>query len=151
MFGRDEYYDLKPVADFRARLLEQVRTFLEKPLRWEPSPGSEDMWTEAVDAISREMSKAVEDLARDRVLVRCATEWLKAYSHRGYGSARVRSREVETIYNQAAPVPSGIADPAANAFLLEVRKLARRAIVAGGGKLVGLEAEETAEPQSDAA
>lgn len=151
MFGRDEYFDLKPVADFRARLLEQVRPFLEKPLRWEPSAGNEDMRTQAVDAISREMSKAVEDLARDRVLVRSATEWLKAYSHRGYGSARIRSRDVEDIYDKAAPVPGGTADPAANAFLLEVRKLARRAIVAGGGKLVGLEAQDTTEARSDAA
>ena len=102
VFGRDEYYDLKPVADFRARLIEQVRPFLEKPLRWAPSLGSEDMRTQAVDAISREVSKAVEDLARDRVLVRCATEWLKAYSHRGYGSTWVRSREVEIIYDKAA-------------------------------------------------
>lgn len=151
MFGRDEYYDLKPVADFRARLLEQVRPFLEKPLRWAPSPGSDDMRTQAVDAISREVSKAVEDLARDRVLLQCATEWLKAYSHRGSGSAWVRSREVEIIYDKAAPVPGGTADPAANAFLLEVRKLVRRAIVAGGGKLIGLEGDEPAGAQSDAA
>jgi hypothetical protein len=69
---------------------------------------------------------------------------LKAYWHRGYGSTRVRSREVETIYDKAAPVPGSTADPAANAFLLEVRKLVRRAIVAGGGKLIGLEEEESA-------
>jgi hypothetical protein len=105
VFGRDEYYDLKPVADFRARLLEQVRPFLEQPLHWTPSPGNEDMRTQAIDAIAREVSKAVEDLARDRVLVRCATDWLTAYSHRGYGSTRVRSREVEVIYDKAGPIP----------------------------------------------
>jgi hypothetical protein len=70
MFGRDEYDELKPVADFRARLLEQVRPFLEEPLRWKPSPGSDEMRAQAVDAISREVSKAVEDFAKDRVLVR---------------------------------------------------------------------------------
>jgi len=119
VFGRDEYDDLKPVADFRARLLEQVRPFFEEPLRWEPSPGSEEMRVQAVDAISREVSKMVEDFAKERVLMRQAAEWLKAYSHRGPGSTRVRSRDVEMIYDAAAPVPSGTADPAANALLLD--------------------------------
>jgi hypothetical protein len=151
VFGRDEYYDLKPVADFRARLLEQVRPFLEKPLRWDPSPGSEEMRSQVVDAISREVSKAVDDLAKDRVLLKFATEWLRAYSHRGYGSAKVRSREVESIYDRAAPIPGGTADPAANAFLLTVRKLVKRAIEAGGGKVVGLEDEERGQAHSDAA
>jgi hypothetical protein len=48
-------------------------------------------------------------------------------------------------------IPGGTADPAANAFLLEVRKLVRRAIAAGGGKLIGLDGEEQNEPQSGAA
>ena len=147
MFGRDEYDELKPVADFRARLLEQVRPFLEEPLRWKPSPGSDEMRAQAVDAISREVSKAVEDFAKDRVLVRRATEWMKAYSHRGHGSTWVRSREVETIYDIAAPIPGGTADPAANAFLLEIRKLLRKAIRAGGGELVGLDEEIRAEDE----
>ena len=151
VFGRDEYDDLKPVADFRARLLEQIRPFLEGPLRWEPSPGSEEMRGQAVDAISREVSKVVEDFAQDRVLVRRATEWLKAYSYRGQGSTSVRSRDVEVIYDKAAPIPGGTADPAANAFLLETRRLVRKAIAAGGGKLIGLDGEAPAETQANAA
>jgi len=139
VFGRDEYDDLKPVADFRARLIEQVRPFLEEPLQWEPSPGTEEMRVQAVDAISRAVSKTVEDFAKDRVLISRATEWLDAYaSHRGPGSTRERSRDVDTIYDKAAPVPGGTADPAANAFLLEIRKLVQGAITTTGGKLVGL-------------
>jgi len=143
MFGRDEYDNLRPVGDFRARLLEQIRPFLEAPLRWKPSHGTDEMQIQAVDAISREVSIVVEGFATDRVLARYATEWLRAYSHRGPGSTWVRSREVENIYDKAAPIPGGTADPAANAFLLEVRKLLRNAIRDGGGELVGLDAELT--------
>lgn len=150
--SRTTTYDIEIVTDdtdqFEAVVAflprDEVRQYVEECV-------CSAMRTQVVDAISREVSKAVEGLARDRVLVRCATEWFKAYSHRGSGSAWVRSREVEIIYDKAAPVPGGTADPAANAFLLEVRKLVRRAIVAGGGKLVGWEGEEPAEAQSDAA
>jgi hypothetical protein len=149
VFGRDEYDDLKPVADFRARLLEQVRPFLEEPLRWKPSDGDEEMRVQAVDAISREVSKSLEDFTKSRVLVSRATEWLKAYSHRGQGSTWVRSREVETIYDRAAPIPGGTADPSANAFLLEIRKLLRKAIRAGGGEIIGLDGEIPTENEAD--
>jgi hypothetical protein len=151
VYGRDEYADLMPVADFRASLLVQIRPFLGEPLRWEPSAGTEEMRSQAVDAISREVSKTVEDFAKTRVLIHRATEWLNAYSHRGPGSTRDRSRDVEIIYDKAAPIPGGIADPAANAFLLEARKLVRNAIVAAGGKLVSLDVTAVPDAKSNAA
>jgi hypothetical protein len=139
VFGRDEYGDLKPVADFRARLIECIRPFLEEPVEWRPSRGTDELRVRAVEAVAREVANTIESFAKDRVLVAHAAAWLKAYAHRGPGSTLTRGRDVESIYGQAAPIPRGTADAVANAFIREMRKLIRSAIEAGGGKLIGLD------------
>jgi len=137
--GRDEYDTLRPVADFIARLLEQVRPFLENPVRWEPARGAtEEMKARAMDLITQTVSPRVHDLANNRIVRDHIVRWGKAYSYRGIGSASTRSHEVEGIYDEAAPVPGGTPDPQANAFLREIRILMRDAIREGRGKLEGL-------------
>lgn len=141
LLGQDEYDSLRPVADLISRLLENIRPFLETPLRWEPIGGTDEMITQAIDCVAREVSKLLHDMAGERLVQKHAVEWQKAYAHRGRGSASTRSREVETIYEDAAPVPGIAAQTSANRFLLEVRLLIRRAIMTGGGKLVGIDDE----------
>ena len=60
------------------------------------------------------------------------------YAHRGIGSGRTRRRDVEFIYNEAAPIPGEIADLPSNEFLREIRSLIRDFIKHAGGKLEGL-------------
>jgi hypothetical protein len=145
--GRDEYDTLRPVADFIARLLEQVRPFLENPVRWEPARGAtEEMKARAMDVITQTVSPRVHDLANNRIVRDHIVRWGKAYSFRGVGSASTRSHEVEGIYDEAAPVPGGTPDPQANAFLREIRILMRDAIREGRGKLEGL--GEMVEPEA---
>ncbi len=142
--GQLEYDTLRPVADFIDRLQVHVRPFLEKPLRWEPSGQAADEVKEhAVDQIAREVSHRVHDLATQRIAVDQLVKWKLAYAHRGPGSTYVRSGEVETIYNVAAPIPEEAADQRTNEFLLTVRLLLRDAIYAGGGKLEGLPSPAT--------
>jgi hypothetical protein len=62
-------------------------------------------------------------------------KWEKAYAHRGIGSAAERRRDVELIYEEAAPIPGETADPATNEFLREIRVLIRAAIETAGGRL----------------
>ena len=137
--GRDEYDNLRPVADFIARLLEQIRPFLETPVRWEPARGATDeMRARAMDVITQTVSPRVHELANNRIVREQIVRWGKAYAYRGVGSASIRSREVEGIYTEAAPIPGGTPDPQANPFLREIRLLMRDAIRQGGGKLEGI-------------
>ena len=52
VFGRDESGDLKPVADFRARLIERIRPFLEEPIEWRPSRATDELRVRAVEVDS---------------------------------------------------------------------------------------------------
>ena len=137
--GQDEYDTLRPVADFIARLLEQVRPFLDTPVRWEPARGATDeMKARAMDVITQTVAPRVHGLANNRIVRDHIVRWGKAYAYRGVGSASTRSHEVEGIYSEAAPIPGGTPDPQANAFLREIRILMRDAIREGGGKLEGI-------------
>jgi len=97
------------------------------------------MRTQAVEGVAREVAKAVENFAKDRVLAKHASEWLQAYSHRGGGSTVTRKRDIDSICSEAAPIPRGTADSVANSFMREIRTLVRQAIEVGGGKLIGLD------------
>jgi hypothetical protein len=137
--GQDEYDTLRPVADFIARLLEQVRPFLETPMRWEPARGAnEEMKARAMDVITQTVAPRVHELANNRIVRDHIVRWGKAYAYRGVGSGGTRSHEVEGIYGEAVPIPGGTPDPQANAFLREIRILMRDAIREGGGKLEGI-------------
>lgn len=138
--GRDEYADLRPAADLRARLLEQIRPFLETPLRWEPPGATPEMHSLVIDAITRQVAALIDELAPERIVRRPSIDWRKAYAHRGLGSARIRSRDVEGIYERAAPIPGGTADPTGNAFMTDIRSLIWRAVEKGGGRIKGLDA-----------
>lgn len=137
--GKDEYRYLKPVADFRARLIVNIRPFLDVPNGWRPSSGNDQLRTQAIENVASKVATTVEDFAKDRVLAKHAAEWLQAYSHRGPGSTVPRKRDIDTICGYAAPIPRGTADPVANAFMREMRTLVRSAIESGGGKLIGLD------------
>ena len=52
----------------------------------------------------------------------------EAYARCGAGSARVRRRDVESIYSETAPIPGEVADPPSNEFLKEIRVLIRESI-----------------------
>lgn len=137
--GQDEYDTLRPVADFIARLLEQVRPFLETPVRWEPARGATDqMKSRTMDVITQTVAPRIHDLANNRIVRDHIVRWGKAYAYRGIGSVSTRSHEVEGIYSEAAPIPGGTPDPQTNAYLREIRLLMRDAIREGGGKLEGI-------------
>ncbi len=137
--GLDEYDTLRPVADLIACLQAHILPFLENPLRWEPAKGAtEEMMRHAIDRIAQKVSLKLHELASNRVVRDRVIKWKKAYAHRGIGSAAERRRDVELIYNEAAPIPGETADPATNEFLREIRVLIRGAIETAGGRLESL-------------
>jgi len=139
MFKKDEYGDLKPVANLIDFLQNHVSQFLSNPLGWipsVPSDGSPEK-IESIDAIKREVNNRLHDLSRRRVLDERVREWVVAYDHRGIGSTRVRARDVVTIYEGAAPVPNEMPGPDANKFLFELRELIAKSVQTAGGQLKG--------------
>ncbi len=134
--GLDEYDDLKPVADLIRELSEQIRGFLEKPLKWEHAEGlSDEMQQVAIDTITREMYTQFHILARKRLIRTHVPDWETAYSRSGTGSTRVRAHDIDLIYTSAAPIVDEAGTHEANEFLDQVIQLVRNAVLVGGGKL----------------
>ena len=137
--GENEYDTLRPVADLIDFLQVCMRPFFESPLRWEPAHGAtDDMKRFAIDKIVQALSGRLDEWVEERLMRNRVTSWQKAYAHRGVGSARVRRRDVESIYSEAAPIPGQAADPPSNEFLSEIRTLVRDCVREAGGRLDGL-------------
>jgi hypothetical protein len=59
-----------------------------------------------------------------------------AYSHRGEGSTWDRARDIDAIYNAAAPILGEVADPNATALVASINAVVKEAVSNAGGKLV---------------
>lgn len=136
VLGRDEYDNLKPVADLISVLSDHIRFFINNPLRVEPITSPEDLTSEAIANIAREIFKKLHEFVPEILFVSKVSEWNRAYSHSGYGSTRVRAREIKDIYDNAAPIPGEVPSIDSNKFLSEIRALIRAGIESGGGKIV---------------
>jgi hypothetical protein len=131
-----EYKDLKPVADFVARLSESITKFLDRPTRWDPRTPSEVEADEALTRVQREVFGRLHSFVEGKLLKIPRKEWLKAFEYRGPGSTFDRKKVIQTIYDASAPIPGPALNPQSEEFLRAVRMLAHEAIREGGGKLV---------------
>ena len=131
-----EYKDLKPVADFVARIAESVTKFLDKPIRWKPRVPAEAEADEALTRVQREVFGRLHGFVEEKLLKLPRRDWLRAFEYRGTGSTFDRARLIQTIYEASAPIPGPALDPLSEEFLREVRVLVHEAIRQGGGELV---------------
>jgi energy-coupling factor transporter ATP-binding protein EcfA2 len=130
----DEYDTLRPVADLITRLQVHLYLFIENPIRWNPINAPEAMKQWAIDSITREIDTCLHQFVSDRLFKEKVKDWYQAYGHRGIGSTTVRSHEIKDIYNQAAPIPGEVPTSYSSKFLLEIRKLVRKAVETAGGR-----------------
>ena len=131
-----EYKDLKPVADFVARLSESITKFLDRPLRWKPEIPTESEADEALARVQREVFARLHGFVDEKILRIPRRQWMEAFEYRGPGSTFSRAKLIQTIYNSSAPVPGPALDPLSEQFLRAVRVLVHEAIREGGGELV---------------
>jgi hypothetical protein len=131
-----EYKDLKPVADFVARLSESITKFLDRPIRWEPRVPSDADADEALSLVQREVFARLHEFVEARLLRIPRQQWMEAFEYRGRGSTRDRAKVIQTIYDVSAPIPGPALDTHSEKFLREIRLLVHDAIREGGGKLV---------------
>ena len=140
LLGKDEYDTLTPVADLIAVLQVSISQYLAVPFDWSPTAPPEsdiDSRLQVIDQIKKAAFQRLHELSPRRLLVEQLTAWRSAFDHRGYGSTRVRAREVLSVYELAAPVPNEMPDKEANDFLFEIRELVAESIEAGGGEIRG--------------
>jgi hypothetical protein len=131
-----EYKDLKPVADFVARLSESITLFLDRPLRWEPRVPGEAESDEGLARVQRAVFTRLHTFVEEKLLKIPRKDWVRAFDYRGPGSTFDRKKVIQTIYDSSAPIPGPALDPQSEEFLRDVRLLAHEAIREGGGKLV---------------
>jgi hypothetical protein len=131
-----EYKDLKPVADFVARLSESITKFLDRPIRWNPVTPSESESDEALSRVQREVFARLHSFVDEKLLRIPRQQWMEAFEYRGSGSTFSRAKVIQTIYESSAPVPGPALDPYSEQFLRAVRILIHEAIREGGGELV---------------
>ena len=131
-----EYKDLRPVADFVARLSESITKFLDRPIGWKPRLPAEAEADEALSRVQRAVFAHLHEFVDARVLRVPRQRWIEAFEYSGSGSTRDRAKVIQTIYNASAPIPGPALDPHSEQFLREVRLLVHQAIADGGGEMV---------------
>lgn len=131
-----EYRDLKPVADFVARLSESITRFLDKPIRWEPKDHTDSEAEEALSRVQREVFARLHEFVDKKLLRVPLKQWIEAFEHRGSASTRIRAQAIRTIYDSSVPIPGPALDRYSEQFLREIRQLVHEAIREGGGDLV---------------
>jgi hypothetical protein len=119
---RDEYDDLKPVANLRKQLKDRVYVLLQNPLRWDPSePIDDDQKLQVYNELANALSAKLQDLATRRIRGERMQEWQSAFNQSGRGSSFSRATIIgERIYDRAAPIPDATPSPDRNSFLHEV-------------------------------
>jgi hypothetical protein len=130
-----EYDSLKPVADFLARLAEEIFRFLDNPSKWEPRAPDDDETESALAAIRKQVYRDLHALADRRIVTDHLDAWREAFSYRGKGSTFERAQEINAIYESGAPIATTVMTALTAEFVQEARSLVHKAIQDNGGKL----------------
>jgi len=119
---KDEYDNLKPVADLHKQLKDRLYVLLQNPVRWKPTEPADDAHKQQVfDGLANALSVKMLDVATRRVRADRMPEWQAAFSQSGPGSSYVRASIIgERIYDRAAPIPDVTPSPDRNSFLHEI-------------------------------
>ncbi len=135
---RDDYDNLRPVADLRQQLQTQLYLLLQSPVRWDPVEPSDDTEKQHVfDSLAKALSVKVQDLATRRVRGERMPEWQSAFNQSGRGSSYARASIIgERILDRAAPVPDVIPSLDRNSFLSEVAVVVESVCKDAGANLI---------------
>ena len=135
-----EYDTLKPVADLVTHLTEAINRFLNHPLRWENDSGlagSQKAQDTILDKIRQNVADEITSYALQQLIEQSLPSWLQALKYRGTGSALPRAKEIQGIYQMAAPPIADVLDADSARFLQGLQQKVYQAIRRGGGRLVG--------------
>ncbi|PKN81932.1 MAG: hypothetical protein CVU47_04975 [Chloroflexi bacterium HGW-Chloroflexi-9] len=102
---RDEYADLKPVADLVTATREALYRVVRHPKAWHPIEPPEATRNEILDRFTTEISIELGRIARRWVWLERRREWSAAYAETGKGSTYVRARIIDAeVFEQVVPL-----------------------------------------------
>ena len=133
-----EYDDLRPVADLVRQLQSSISRWLDNPSGWTREPDNEDERQAVINAIRRRVFMQVHTLAEQRIISAHIPGWRNAWGFSGPGSSRERAREMERIYDYAAPSVSSVMDGQSQEFLDQVIGIVKDSIEESGGSVEGI-------------
>jgi hypothetical protein len=115
----DQYDTLRPSAELRELLKDEIYKTLESPLGWTGQPPSDDAEVSAiVDAFSNAIANRLFEPIRTRLSEEPQRIWQAAYSLHGTGSTFDRARRISSdILAREVPVPGATPSPDQNDFL----------------------------------
>jgi hypothetical protein len=129
----DKYRDLQPVAHLLALLSEKLARFIANPTQWKPSHCTQEAKDAATERVAREVFQRLSVYLSRRFREDHLNAWCEAYGRSGRGSGRQRSRDVQGIDQEIAPIP---AETRSSKLFDDVRELFREAIASAGGKII---------------
>lgn len=133
----NEYNGLRPVADLVRQLQNSISFWLNDPAGWTRQPENEAERQAAINEIRRKVYIRIHKLAEDRLIISHARDWRIAFESSGTGSSNQRAKEMDRIYNAAAPsIIFQMAE--AQEFTSQVFQLVKDAIQESGGSLQGV-------------
>ena len=135
----DEYKELKPVADLVRQLQTSISLWLDSPTGWTRLPANEDESQAAINEIRKDVFSNIHALAERRLITANSPGWRTAFAFSGTGSSHERAREINRIYDAAAPSITSVLDSTAQEFLNQIIQIVGDAVVDAGGSVDGID------------
>lgn len=134
VLGKNEYSDLRPVADLVARLQENISRWLDNPADWTRDPADDTERNAALSEVRQSVFAALHELAEQRMRKDHMPDWGTAYAKSGNRSTFRRADEIERIYEESAPQISSAMSHSARTFLHALHQIVREAVEQSGGQ-----------------
>jgi GTPase Era involved in 16S rRNA processing len=103
-FGRIEYGHLQPVSELKSFVSEPISRYLNDSLKWGLREPSNEDKLEFTDAIRRNISRELGEKIKREMIDELIEYWKQAYRHSGTGSTKLRSNDINNIYDLASPL-----------------------------------------------
>ncbi|WP_025686065.1 hypothetical protein [Paenibacillus maysiensis] len=100
LLNHHSYDTLKPISDFIDLLQDHLAQFITKPKKCEP----EDIKDIVTEKIRQDVYSQLHQIAPKILLADKKQHWKAAYNYTGRGSATLRAKDIQEIYQDAAPI-----------------------------------------------
>ncbi len=132
-WDNNEYDSLKPVAELRESLNEQVWNVVQNPQRWLGARPTDEERQTLIDNFMIAVTSRLTDLVESRIVEEPHSEWVEAYAMSGNGSVSRRAHALDArILERGAPLPVTGRALESNALLTDVARLIDAAAVEQG-------------------
>ena len=116
-----------------------ISLWLDSPTGWTRLPANEDESQAAINEIRKDVLSSIHVLAERRLITAHSPGWRTAFGFSGTGSSHERAREMNRIYDAAAPSITSVLDSTAQEFLHQIIQIVGDAVEEAGGSVDGID------------